>query len=47
MINNNNNNNNNNRLVTGGKKEFEGEQQRIAKMNILVATPGYCCCSRL
>jgi superfamily II DNA/RNA helicase len=27
-------------LVTGGKKEFEGEQQRIAKMNILVATPG-------
>lgn len=27
-------------LVTGGKKEFEGEQERIIKMNILVATPG-------
>jgi ATP-dependent RNA helicase DDX10/DBP4 len=27
-------------LVTGGKKEFEGEQERIVKMNILVATPG-------
>ena len=27
-------------LVTGGKKEFEGEQARIVKMNILVATPG-------
>ena len=27
-------------LVTGGKKEFEGEQERITKMNILVATPG-------
>lgn len=27
-------------LVTGGKKEFEEEQARIVKMNILVATPG-------
>jgi len=27
-------------LVTGGKKEFEGEQARIVKMNIIVATPG-------
>lgn len=27
-------------LITGGKKEFEGEQERIVKMNILVATPG-------
>ena len=27
-------------LVTGGKKEFEGEQERIVRMNILVATPG-------
>jgi superfamily II DNA/RNA helicase len=27
-------------LVTGGRKEFEGEQERIVKMNILVATPG-------
>jgi len=27
-------------LVTGGKKEFEEEQNRIIKMNILVATPG-------
>jgi ATP-dependent RNA helicase DDX10/DBP4 len=27
-------------LVTGGRKEFEGEQDRIVKMNILVATPG-------
>jgi ATP-dependent RNA helicase DDX10/DBP4 len=27
-------------LITGGKKEYEGEQQRIIKMNILVATPG-------
>ena len=27
-------------LVTGGKKEFEEEQMRIGKMNILVATPG-------
>lgn len=27
-------------LVTGGKKEFEEEQLRIIKMNILVATPG-------
>lgn len=26
-------------LVTGGKKEFDGEQSRIVKMNIL----GYCC----
>jgi len=27
-------------LVTGGKKEYEGEQERIVGMNILVATPG-------
>lgn len=27
-------------LVTGGKKEFDGEQDRIISMNILVATPG-------
>ncbi len=27
-------------LVTGGKKEYEGEQERIVSMNILVATPG-------
>lgn len=27
-------------LITGGKKEFEGEQERITRMNILVATPG-------
>lgn len=27
-------------LVTGGKKEFQGEQERVIKMNILVATPG-------
>ena len=27
-------------LVTGGKKEFEEEQARIPKMNILIATPG-------
>jgi ATP-dependent RNA helicase DDX10/DBP4 len=27
-------------LVTGGRKEFEGEQERIVSMNILVATPG-------
>jgi ATP-dependent RNA helicase DDX10/DBP4 len=27
-------------LVTGGRKEFEGEQERIVNMNILVATPG-------
>jgi hypothetical protein len=27
-------------LVTGGKKEFEEEQERIVRMNILVATPG-------
>ena len=27
-------------LVTGGKKEFEGEQERIININILVATPG-------
>ena len=27
-------------LVTGGKKEYEIEQQRIIKMNIIVATPG-------
>jgi len=27
-------------LVTGGKKEYEGEQERIISMNILVATPG-------
>ena len=27
-------------LVTGGKREFEMEQERILKMNILVATPG-------
>lgn len=27
-------------LVTGGKKELEGEQERIVRMNILIATPG-------
>ncbi|CAM9959671.1 unnamed protein product, partial [Phaeothamnion confervicola] len=27
-------------LITGGKKEFREEQQRIVRMNILVATPG-------
>ena len=27
-------------LVTGGRKEFDGEQERIVTMNILVATPG-------
>ena len=27
-------------LVTGGKQEFEEEQARIVRMNILVATPG-------
>ena len=27
-------------MYVGGKKEFEGEQARIIKMNILVATPG-------
>ena len=27
-------------LVTGGRKEFEEEQRRVVKMNILVATPG-------
>lgn len=27
-------------LITGGKKEFEEEQDRVIKMNILVATPG-------
>ena len=27
-------------LVTGGKKEFEEEQERVVNMNILVATPG-------
>ena len=27
-------------LITGGKKEFEEEQERVIKMNILVATPG-------
>lgn len=27
-------------LVTGGKKEFEEEQSRVVRMNILVATPG-------
>lgn len=27
-------------LITGGKKEFAGEQERIVRMNILVATPG-------
>jgi ATP-dependent RNA helicase DDX10/DBP4 len=27
-------------LITGGKKEFQGEQERIISMNILVATPG-------
>lgn len=27
-------------LVTGGKKEFDGEQERIVRMNILIATPG-------
>lgn len=27
-------------LITGGKKEFAGEQERIIRMNILVATPG-------
>ncbi|KAJ1427669.1 P-loop containing nucleoside triphosphate hydrolase protein [Ochromonadaceae sp. CCMP2298] len=27
-------------LVTGGRKDFEGEQERISTMNILVATPG-------
>jgi ATP-dependent RNA helicase DDX10/DBP4 len=27
-------------LITGGRKDFEGEQERIAGMNILVATPG-------
>ena len=27
-------------LITGGRKDFEGEQERITSMNILVATPG-------
>jgi ATP-dependent RNA helicase DDX10/DBP4 len=27
-------------LITGGKKEFEEEQARVIRMNILVATPG-------
>lgn len=27
-------------LVTGGKKEFDGEQERVVRMNILVSTPG-------
>ena len=27
-------------LITGGKKEFEEEQQRVVRMNILIATPG-------
>jgi ATP-dependent RNA helicase DDX10/DBP4 len=27
-------------LITGGRKDFEGEQERISGMNILVATPG-------
>tara|TARA_A100001015_G_C15026236_1_gene730642 strand:- start:57 stop:1238 length:1182 start_codon:yes stop_codon:yes gene_type:complete len=27
-------------IVTGGRKEFEGEQERIISMNILIATPG-------
>ena len=27
-------------LITGGRKDFEGEQERIPGMNILVATPG-------
>ena len=27
-------------LITGGKGEFEGEQERVVRMNILVATPG-------
>ena len=27
-------------LITGGKKEFEGEQSHLVKMNVLIATPG-------
>jgi ATP-dependent RNA helicase DDX10/DBP4 len=27
-------------LITGGKKEFEGEQDRVVRTNVLVATPG-------
>ena len=27
-------------LITGGKKEFEEEQDRVVRMNILIATPG-------
>lgn len=27
-------------LITGGKKEFFEEQERVVKMNVLVATPG-------
>ncbi len=27
-------------LITGGRKDFEGEQERIVGMNILIATPG-------
>src|SRR5690606_26293167 len=27
-------------LITGGKKEFMEEQQRVVRMNVLVATPG-------
>jgi ATP-dependent RNA helicase DDX10/DBP4 len=27
-------------MITGGKKEFEGERERILTMNVLVATPG-------
>ena len=27
-------------LITGGKKEFAEEQQRVVRMNVLVATPG-------
>jgi len=27
-------------MITGGRKDFDGEQERINNMNILVATPG-------
>jgi ATP-dependent RNA helicase DDX10/DBP4 len=27
-------------IVTGGKKGYETEQEKVVKMNILVATPG-------
>jgi ATP-dependent RNA helicase DDX10/DBP4 len=27
-------------LITGGRKDFEGEQERVIGMNILIATPG-------